>query len=150
MKTILTALLILGTALVAQARPVPVWSYQALYTQADLVVIAAPISTQDTPERADLPGIAPPLQVIGQSTSFDVSLVLKGDANLKKLTLHHYRLLDPAKLAANGPALASFDPKQQTRYLLFLRREPDGRYAPVSGQTDPALLSILKLSGMAQ
>ncbi len=46
----------------------------------------------------------------------------------------------------NGPNLASFDPKESTRYLLFLQREPDGRYAPFD-QVDPAWTSILKLSG---
>jgi len=50
----------------------------------------------------------------------------------------------------NGPSLASFDAKEHTRYLLFLHREADGRYSPVSGQTDPAFFSAVKLEGIAQ
>jgi cytohesin len=46
----------------------------------------------------------------------------------------------------NGPNLASFNPKESTNYLLFLKREPDGRYAPYD-QVDPPETSILKLNG---
>ena len=126
------------------------WSYQELYDQSDLVVIAKPISTQDTTEKATLPNISPDVHVIGLSTEFDISLVMKGDNISKKTTLHHFLLADPKQLMINGPRLASFDPKQHTRYLLFLHREADGRYSPVSGQTDPASVSIVKLEGIAQ
>jgi len=126
------------------------WSYQELYDQADLVVIAKPISTQDTTEAAVLPNIAPDVHVVGLSTEFEISVVMKGDKSLKKCVLHHYRLANPKELMMNGPMLAAFDPKQYTRYLIFLHREDDGRYSPVSGQTDPATFSVLKLEGAAQ
>ena len=126
------------------------WSYQELYDQSDLVVIAKPISTQDTTEKATLPNISPEVPVVGLSTEFDVSLVMKGDKSAKKATLHHYRLAAPKQLMINGPSLASFDLKQPMHYLLFLHREADGRYSPVSGQTDPALFSVVKLEGVAQ
>ena len=64
--------------------------------------------------------------------------------------LRHYRLADPKQPMINGPNLASFDPKQNARFLLFLHRETDGRYSPVSGQTDPTLFSVLRLEGVAQ
>jgi len=35
-------------------------------------------------------------------------------------------------------------------YLMFLVAEPDGRHAPVTGQTDPATFSILEARGFAQ
>jgi hypothetical protein len=150
MKRFIAVLLILATALLAQARLMKSWSYQELYDQSDLVVIAKPISTQDTTEKATLPNISPDVHVVGLSTEFDISLVMKGDKSAKKATLHHYRLADPKQLMINGPSLASFDSKQHTRYLLFLHREADGRYSPVSGQTDPALFSVVKLEGVAQ
>jgi hypothetical protein len=150
MKTLITSLLILATAFMAQARFMRAWTYQELFHQADLVVIAKPVSTQDTDERTVLPQIAPDVHVIGQSTAFDISVVMKGDKSLKKFVLHHYRLANPKELLINGPSLASFHPKPYTRFLLFLHREPDGRYAPVSGQTDPTLFSILKIDGAAQ
>ncbi len=150
MKRIIPVLLILAAALLAQARSVRSWSYQALYDQSDLVVIATPISTKATAERTTLPNLSPEIHVIGLSTEFDISLVLKGEKNAKKATLHHYRLADPKQVLGNGPCLASFDSKQRPRYLLFLNREADGRYSPASGQTDPALHSVAKLQGAAE
>jgi hypothetical protein len=149
MKTLTAIFLILTTAFLAQARLMRTWSYQELYDQADLVIIAKPVSTKETAEKATLPNIAPDVHVVGLSTEFEISLVVKGDKSVKKATLHHYRLADPKQLMMNGPSLASFDPKQHTRFLLFLRRETDGRYSPVSGQTDPTLFSVLKLEGLA-
>jgi hypothetical protein len=121
-----------------------------MYEQADLVVIAYPLSTQDTEEQSLLPNIAPDVHVIGLSTKFEISLVLKGEKSLKKLVLHHYRLANPNELMINGPSLASFDPKENSRFMLFLRRESDGRYSPVSGQTDPTLFSVVKLEATAR
>jgi hypothetical protein len=153
-KIITITLLIFSTICVAQARLMTPWSYQELYDKADLVIIAKPISTQDTAEKTTLPNIAPDVHVVGLSTEFEISVVMKGDKNLKKITLHHYRLADPNEQFDNGPNLVSFDlPKNQsisTRFLLFLRLEKDGRYAPVSGRTDPALFSVLKLGGIAR
>jgi hypothetical protein len=150
MKRIIAVLLILATALLAQARLLKSWSYQELYDQSDLVVIAQPISTQDTTEKATLPGFNPDLRVVGLSTEFDISLVMKGDKSAKKATLHHYRLSDPMPGRRSPPSLTSFDSKQHPRYLLFLQREADGRYAPMSGQTDPVLFSVVKLEGEAK
>ena len=150
MKTIITGFLILMAALLAQARKMRSWTYQELYDQADLVVIAKPISTQDASEKAVLPNISPDVHVVGLSTEFAISVVMKGDKRLKECVLHHYRLTNPKEMMINGPMLASFDPKQHTRFLLFLHREADGRYAPVSGQTAPTMFSVQKLEGTAQ
>jgi len=150
MKTIITGFLILAAALLAQAREMRSWTYQELYDQADLVVIAKPISTQDASEKAVLPNISPDVHVVGLSTEFAISVVMKGDKSLKKCVLHHYRLTNPKEMRNNGPMLASFDLKQHTRFLLFLHQKADGRYAPVSGQTDPTMFSVQKLEGAAQ
>jgi hypothetical protein len=150
MKRIIAVFLILTTLLVAQGRLMIGWSYQELYDRSDLVVIAKPTLIQVTAETATLPDIRPDTHVIGLSTEFAISLVVKGDKSVKKLTLHHYRLADPEQGTKNGPHLAAFDPKQHTRFLLFLHREADGRYSPVSGQTDPALSSVVKLEGIAE
>jgi len=150
MKRTIAVSLILATALLAQARPVRSWSYQQLYDQADLVVVAKPVSTQDTTEKAVLPDVAPDVHVVGLSTAFDVSVVMKGDKSAKQCVVHHYRLENPKEILFNGPSLATFDPQQNTRFLLFLHREADGRFSPVSGQTDPAFVSVQKLQGIAQ
>jgi hypothetical protein len=150
MKKFTIGLLILTAAFLAEARITKLWTYQELHDQADIVVIAKHTATKDTTEQAVLPNIAPDVHVIGLSSDFDIEVVLKGDSSLKKLTLHHYRLvpLPPDQMMDNGPDLVSFDSDHyNTRYLLFLRRESDGRYAPVSGQTDPRYVSILRLDG---
>jgi hypothetical protein len=108
-------------------------------------VIAKPVSTTNTTERTVLPDIHPDIRVLGVDTEFAVRLMTKGDRNLKKLVLHHYRLANPDALPDDGPMLASFDPSRRDCFLLFLHRESDGRYAPVSGQTDPATVSVIKL-----
>jgi ankyrin repeat protein len=102
--------------------------------------------TKDTAERIVLPHISPDIPVVGLSTEFEVSVVLKGDNGLKKLVVHHYRLANPDQRMGNAPVLAAFDPKESTRYLLFLQREADGRYAPFD-QVDPAWTSMLALKG---
>ena len=147
MKKIIAILVILTVALITHARLVQSWTYQELYDQSDLVVIARPTSTQDTPEKAMLPNISPDIHVVGIATEFEVSLIMKGDKSTKQLTLHHYRRTNPKEAELNGPLLASFDPKQETRFLLFLHREADGRYSPTSGQTDPAMFSVIRLEG---
>jgi len=152
MKKLTISLLILTTALLAHARIMKLWTYQELHDKADIVVIAKHISTTNTIEQAVLPNIAPDVHVIGLSSEFDIEVVMKGDVSLKKLTLHHYRLapLPSNTMMDNGPDLVSFDADHyNTRYLLFLHRESDGRYSPVSGQTDPAHVSILRLDGNA-
>jgi hypothetical protein len=85
------------------------------------------------------------VEVVGLSTEFQVRLVLKGDKGMNKFVLHHYRLKHEEP-TINGPQLVVFDSKVWSRpYLLFLLRERDGRYAPVTDQTDPALYSIIQL-----
>ena len=71
-----------------------------------------------------------------------VQAVLKGEKkDLKELVLYHLR--EPAAEgdapAVNAPMLVTFDAKGKRRYLLFLKRDADGRYASVTGQTDPAI-----------
>lgn len=153
MKKLLPIVILILATTIAQARIVRMWSYQELYDQSDLIVIAKHISTEDTGEQAVLPNISPDVDVVGVSSKFAVFLVLKGDHSLKSLVLHHYRLSHeiPNYPTVNGPMLAYFDSDKLTKqFLLFLRREPDGRYAPVSGQTDPRDTSIFRLGGPNQ
>ena len=125
------------------------WSYEEMFAKADLVAIAKPISTQDTKERSRLSGPGDVVPTVGMVTEFDSRLILKGDKKTKHFILHHYRLAESNIAIVNGPSLVAFDSKEPASYLLFLVREPDGRYAPVGGQDDPGLFSVLKLGGMA-
>ncbi len=80
--------------------------------RADILVVATPVSTKDTAEQIALPGIGPALAVVGLSSEFEVSFVLKGDHGLKKLVVHHYRLANPDQKMNNAPFLASFESKK--------------------------------------
>jgi hypothetical protein len=127
------------------------WSYQELFDKSDFVVIAkVSDATRDTAERSNLPDVQAPdsLPVIGVVTEFQTRLVLKG-TKLERFILHHCRLSESEVAIINGPSFMSFDPKKSPRaYLLFLVREPDGRFAPVAGQTDLDI-SVLELRGIA-
>src|SRR5262245_26759365 len=132
MKSFGAGLLVLAaTALVADARLINSRNFRELDKQSDIIVVARPVSSKDTAEQIDLPRISPAIPVVGMSSEFEVSLILKGDNSLKKVVVHHYRLASERPLLMIGaPNFASFDPKASTRYFLFLQREPDGRYAP--------------------
>ena len=147
MKIIITSFLILAaTTFVADARFINSPDLRTIDKTMDIIAIAKPVSTIDTDEQTNLPYISPDVHVVGLSSVFEVVFVLKGDTNLTKLVVHHYRLARQNQLMMDGPTLASFVPKESERYLLFLRREPDGRYAPFD-QVDSAETSILKLNG---
>jgi len=151
MKTLLTLALLLSLPVVAFGRIRPAWTYEQLHGDADLVVIAKPVSSTHLEEKVSLPNISPAVPVVGIETQFDVRLVLKGEVKSKTIELHHYALQRPADGQSRGaPQLVSFDPKQPACYLMFLKREADNRYAPVTGQTDPAAECVIKLEGGAR
>jgi hypothetical protein len=140
--------LLIVSASIATARVVSIWSYQELLDKSDLVVIATPTASNDTQER-NLPGFEDQ-PVVGVETRFKVSAVIKGDQALKDFVLHHYRSGPGAMI--DGPSFVYFGIAEKPsvfprRYILFLHREADGRYAPVVGQADPGL-GIMELEGV--
>ena len=152
-----TAFLAVSTGIVA-ARGVRLWSYQELLEKSDLVVIAFPTATNDTKEHIDLPCFDGQ-RVIGVETRFTVSAVLKGDKALRDFVFHYfhyYRTPDGANIpnVPNGPSFVSFAPVEnptsvQRKYILFLLREAEGRYAPVNDQADPGI-GVKELVGAAR
>jgi hypothetical protein len=131
---------------VAFARPVAHWPYDKLTAEADVIVIGTPISVRDTVEKTTVPGlqgvgpdnVGRPIPAIGVETTFELLAVLKGEKSMKKLAFHHLREAEKQdRHQVNGPGLVAFDPKEKKRFLLFLRRESDARYSPLTGQTDP-------------
>ena len=131
-----------------------------LYAPADLVVIAEPsTASRDTAERTILRGVTPNAPVIGVNTEFRTLFVFKGPKK-SHFTLHHYRFV-PQKLPPNtvmiggGPNLLAIAPPRKVhgipetpkRYLMFLVRERDGRFAPVAGQQEVEGFSVQEISG---
>ena len=125
-------------------------SYEEMLSKADLVVIAQPLGTKDTTEKTSWQNIVPAFHVVGVESEFKVATILKGDKGTRSFVLHHYRAVDTRAEVLSGPTLLHFDPKAHHCFLLFLAREPDGRYAPVCGQIDPASFSVLELPSPAQ
>ena len=144
--TFLAAVFYLLSIHLVSARLMRSWTYQELLDRSDLVVIAKPSATGGTKEEIDLPGYTA-MRVTGVETKFQISAVLKGEKNLKDFTLHHYRAAKPDFPYPNGPNLLSFDPSKNQSYILFLNREAGGRYAPTSGQTDPAFFAVHAIQG---
>src|SRR2546425_9191479 len=89
-------------------------------------------------KKAVLTNLTPHVSVVGRETIFNVREVQKGDKTLKQILLRRYRLLDPSAPMRNGPSLLEFGGRIDELFLLYLVKEPDGRFAPITGQTDPA------------
>ena len=160
LKVLVLLLLLVAFPSLFVARLVQPWTYQEMFDKADLVVIAAWISTKDANEHSTL-DLEPPTKVIGVTSEFETRLVLKGPNGIKEFQLHHYRFENEEDARRpNRPALVIIRPPVRDKdgfeypgggtFVLFLTKEPDGRYAPVTGQTDPAAFSVLKLLAGAQ
>jgi hypothetical protein len=135
----------------AAARAIETWSYERLFKEADLAVIASARETVDAPDVEARDQRHRPI-LAAQRTTFAVHAVLRGDAGDGPITVLHFRLKDERGLMRNGPMLVRFrtaPPVVEGRgfraelgtpqYLLFLKRSADGLLEPVSGQFDPQL-----------
>jgi hypothetical protein len=143
-KLVLMVVLIFGLPRLVEARLTEPFSDQQVFGKADLVVIATALSTTDTDERTALSDVRPPINAIGVTSDFAVCVILKGVQGLKRFQLHHYRTDEEF---TNGPELVEIPKDKHPTYLLFLIKESDGRYAPVTGQTDPSGSSVFLLRG---
>lgn len=151
------AVLFFGFVSNADARIVREIGYDELFAKSDLVVIARPLTkTTDTGERSYFPDVTRTdaggrqsrIPSVGVETAFEIAWVIKGRPVGGRFVLHHYREEHSPRLEADGMMLVSFDPSDPRSLrdtLLFLTKEPDGRYAPYGGQTDPGLRSIRAL-----
>ena len=111
------------------------------------------LPAQATDERSSLPETD--IAGIGVTGEFETNFVLKGPQSVKNIRLHYYKFQDeddafrayPPQLIRIVPPVTR-DGKHYGgggEYLLFVTKEADGRYAPVTGQRDPALSSVLEL-----
>ena len=154
-KAILMSLAIISFPVLLHARPIPMWSYEKLFKQSDLVVIAQPTNSVDVADRIQ----KGQSKLIGINTTFRIDHVVKGNLKSPDLTILHYRMKS-GQAMSNGPCLVSFrvqsllytvedGPKVQrsgpATYLLFLKKRDDGRYEAVTGQIDP-VFSVKELT----
>jgi hypothetical protein len=160
MKRTFTAVFVIALVcggLSVRAFNIPTYSYEEMVAKSDLVVIAKPTASHDTGERKldrsvviAGPGRSVNPRVAGVITECDALYVLKGP-KLKKFKLHHYRDVSPPykePVMNSYPIGIQFDPSKGRRYLMFLVREPGGRFAPFAEQTVVENLSVQEISGV--
>lgn len=152
MRTVAGIVVLVALATPAAARQVETWSYERLFKEAEVVVIASAQRTVDTEDKPADPKRGNGL--LGQETTFVVHSTLKGAVAGGRLTLRHFKK-DNRLVWQNGPLLVTFRTREMKlegigvrkfsvvlpppQYLLFLKAAGDGRYVPVSGQYDSAL-----------
>ncbi len=139
-------------------RQIDDWPYEKLAKEADLILVAKAISTDDA--AADVADKPPRDYLVGVISSFQVKYVIKGALQTKKISVFHYRLnLKEGQEIGDGPLLVSFQAKESRvrrewgttvlappEYMMFLKKRNDGRYECVSGQFDPSL-SVRQVTG---
>ena len=124
------------------------WLYDQLQAQSDVILVGRLHRT--TPHNLPCKELEL-VPVSGETATFSVVLVIKGDITDKTLEVVHY-LFRPEAGVVNGPQLIEFKDQSITvkevkpvqseakydlgvpEYLMFLRKRSDGRYEPVSGQ----------------
>ena len=145
----LTMLAVAGVAALSlSAYTLPSYTYEDMFAQSDLVVIARPARSRDTGQRTTDRNVKPPVPVAEVITECQALYVLKGP-KLKRFKLHHYRdLTDPNRVVEGGPTEITFDIPKNHTYLMFLVREAGGRFAPFAGQTDVIDISVQGISGV--
>ena len=115
------------------------WSAKELTIKADLIVLAAPLSkSQTTGKIMILEGIKPKMEVVEMEAKFEIKSVLKGKIEDDEFILIHFFYKNEPKVYRGGPSLRQYKTDEYYReYLMFLKDEGDGIYAPLSGQKDP-------------
>jgi hypothetical protein len=125
----------------APARIREAWSDQQIADRSDLIVMAKAIEVRDTGIQTTVPNIKRGNDSVGaieMETTFEISAVLKGKIEQARLVFCHLREVKTEVASRGAAELVAFDPDGKKTYLLFLKRDADGRYSAVVGQTDPA------------
>ena len=155
---ILIVAIVAGTS--AFGRLVPLWPYDKLVAEADIVVILEAIENQ--PANDEFPGNTyghPQADFDATNTRFKVHSVFKTTADTpKELSVLHFTYSKRVNLIANGASFIRFPigfityekrelkdgkptgevehVKYQPMWLAFLKRRPDGRFEPITGHYD--------------
>ncbi len=115
------------------------WELKELTSKADLIVIATPkAKSQETGKIKIIEDVSPEMKVIGLKTTFEVKCIFKGQIQNDTFILEHYYYQEEPTGYRGGPLLFTFKKDEYYReYLMFLKKEKNANYAPLSGQTNP-------------
>jgi hypothetical protein len=144
---ILSAITLIFFAHAAAASPLTIPSHSNLLENADLVIIAHFIKTDETEMHRKVSS----LDAVAVWSDFQVTAFLKGSSSNQVATVMHYKPLPPASgfwpvQMTSGPrfSFVSFI-KSYQHYLIYLKSDGNKRYFPVTGVEDPEY-SFWKLS----
>ena len=142
-KTIPIVILLVAFSITALARIIHVWTAAEMQKASDLIVIGTVSQVRDLDETNTV--LWTGWKFPGVETTFTVSKVLKGAATNHTVVLHHYRF--DHVIPANCPSFVILSPTDTNRFLLYLVRDGTARFAPVSGQLDPAADAVRIYTG---
>lgn len=125
-------------AQVATASPIVIPSHSNLLERADVVVTATFVKTDETEERRRI-GPHDAQRIL---SSFRIDSVLKRKSARPEIVVGHYRQppsnspFDAVRLTTQHFSFIAFsDPNE--KYLIYLKKQKSGAYAPVTGEIDP-------------
>ncbi|WFB34512.1 hypothetical protein P3T73_10100 [Kiritimatiellota bacterium B12222] len=134
--SVLVCLMAQGTALAYLMAP---QTYSNMFELADVVVIATPLSTQNSGAdlllEVDQPQEVKDLMITVE-TKFQIAYVLKGELDAKAIRFFHLNLKDknekPLRFGAVGTFFMDFedDRYRKKSFILFLKKREDGTYSP--------------------
>ena len=122
-------------------------TFQSLWGCSDFVVLAVPISSQDTGGQETIKGFGKSIACKRSLTTFSVLAVLKGDATVKQFSLLHYQEATVSETAF--PYFARFNVQEPIRmggvftaggttsYLLYLKAVPQDSFNSGNAQMTP-------------
>lgn len=135
-KTIIVIFVL--TAQVTMAAPRIIPSHSNLLERADLVVTASFVKTEETEVRRRL-GPHDARRVL---THFTIDSVLKGKLSSPTVVVGHYRQppsnspFNAVRLTTHHFSFIAFTNVNE-KYLIYLKKQDTGAYAPVTGEIDP-------------
>ncbi len=147
-----TIILLLLCPIVLNARVARNWTYKDLFEASDVVAIMEPLNNENNSDQWEwIPKFAQ-----GVTTSFNVHCFLKGDMPTgTTIRVKHfvYKMWPPnggeminfavaplnisATFTQNGKSEPYDFKNVHPTWLAFLKKMPDGTFAPTSGQIDP-------------
>jgi hypothetical protein len=133
-------ILLLGFSISAFARLFHVWTEAEMRKASDLIVIGKVSQVEDIDETNTV--LWPGYKFRGVKATFAVSQVLKGDFTNHTVVLHYYRFDPPHFSPINGPDFIELAAGDTNQFLLYLVPDGVSRFAPVSGQLDPAMDAV--------
>ena len=133
-------ILLLGFSVSVFARLFHVWTEAEMRKASDLIVIGKVSQVRDLDETNTV--LWPSCKFVGVEATFAVLRVLKGDFTNHTVVLHYYRFDPPHFSPPNGPDFIDLTAGDTNQFLLYLVPDGVSRFAPVSGQLDPAMDAV--------